>query len=862
MNYRIKPSLQYNDDPLIIKVNFYENIESELFKKKSWFFHKNDLKTIGVKLELIISNHYRSKKKDYTESFNINQTDFIYEINLYIDINHQQSFITLNKKANENSESKKIENITWMFQELFDKIPFDIAIYDNKLRYMNVSSNAIKNNEVRDWIIGKTDNDYFKHYKKDTSIGKNRTQLILHSKKTKKPVEFVEQILNKNGTISYAKKHIFPVFNSSKQITNYLGFSTDITESQNFKNTTSLILNSIEDVIFELNDNFIFTNAWAADESFLFLPKKEFIGKRLKSVLGSLGFFFENGIKEVLKTKETNILNYKHPTKEQYFQARISLIKQKEETIAKKVVVSVRDVSKEKEKDKLIEANKTFINKLINYSDDIIFLIDSNYNLIEHNLTFSTYFKKEVESINYNNISNYIKKEDKKKWINHLKMVLLKENFSESLISSFKTDSAALKIEFLFTPIMNHLNNVESILVIGRNITKHAEIEKILIESKDLAEQNMKMKEQFLFNMSHEIRTPLNSISGAIHLLEDNTIDPILLSYISVIKNSSNHLLHLLNDILDLSKIETGKIKIFNKKIDINTLIRDTVAAFEEDAKRKKNSIDIYSSIPKNVKTTTDIIRLRQILFNIIGNSIKFTQKGKIEIFIDLKKDDTLLEIIIKDTGIGIEKARLDKIFNGSATKSRSINSNEGAGLGLNISIRLAELLKGSISVDSELGKGSTFLISIPIKKTVTEIGKSNTGKLTSKHNQKFNSEKILIVEDHDFNRIFLSNLLKQRNLQIDTAKNGIQALDLVKINTYDLILMDLSMPKMDGFEATDKIRKLLNIKTPILAITAHTQKKVYYNCLKAGMNGLIKKPYNPTQLFSKIKQFMIKNTN
>lgn len=846
--------------PLMLKISIKDSVKRHLIKHKLWFIKNTDFIEISNELAAKIYL-FREQETDLFQNFQVEFNYTIYDISLHLDAKYKQAFINIHKKVVSDKLPDKNRNINWMFAELFDKIPFDIAIYDANLRYVNVSSNAIKNVDVRNWIIGKTDNDYFEHYKKDISIGKNRTKLILQTKKTKKPIEFIEKTVKQDSTILYAKKQVFPIFDSDGNITYYLGFSSDISAEENFKNTTSSILNSIEDIIFEVNEKFVFTNAWASDDALFFMPKQKFLGKRLKNVLGELGELFENTIKEVFESKELKIINYKHPLGDQYFQARISLIRHQDDVIVKKAVVSVRDVTKEKEKDKLIQSKKSVINKLVNHSEDIVFLIDGKFNLIEHNLIFAKFFNLGSKNKLDNNFYHYIiKKEDKFKWISSLKSLTLNPSSSIDLTLSYNIDGKVVKIEYVLTPILNHLAQLENILIIGRNITKYLELNNLLLDAKKFAEQNMKVKEQFLFNMSHEIRTPLNSINSAIHLLEDKTIDTNLLSYILIIKKSSNHLLRLLNDILDLSKLQTGKLRVASRKVNINALLDEILAAFDEDAKRKKNIITKFSAIPNNLYIISDEVRLRQMLFNIIGNSIKFTKNGKIDVSIALTQNDTQLEIRISDTGVGIEKNRLGKIFNGISAKSKTFNPNEGAGLGLNISYKLVELLKGYITVDSKVGEGSSFLICLPVLKANVSDYKKNTKALTLKNNLIFKGEKILIVEDHDFNRIFLANLLKSKMLDVDMACNGIQAIKLVKVKSYDLILMDLSMPKMDGFEATEKIRNVLNIQTPILAITAHTEKKVYYNCLKAGMNGLIKKPYDPAKLFSKIKYVINKN--
>ncbi len=847
--------------PIFIKHPYHKPFKKKLLEFKPWFKTDAELELVSELIQAQIEKRIQvSLQKEETTFFKIPIKNIDYSIQLLFDDQHQQCILNLSKRVSEksNTETSK-QHINWMFDQIFDKIPFDIAIYDDKLRYFNVSSSAIKNPEVRQWIIGKTDIEYCKHYQKNIAIGRSRTKLILQAKQTKAPVEFIEQNKLADGSMMYTKKNIFPVFNSKGKITNYLGFSNNVTAENIFKENITSILSSIEDVVFEINDRYIFTNAWASNDSNFIIPKHNFIGKRLNIVLGKLGKQFEHSIKEVIETGEIKTIDYKHPSKEVYFQSRISLIKQTLNHPEKKVVVSVRNTTSIVEKDKILHNNKSFLEAIINYSDDIIFSIDTNYNILSSNSAFHKTFQK-INSIDQHSFFNYIPLEEKEIWLNYFQKLKSKKTKETSVSFQNIHAESNIKIEYHLTPIKDSNNKLSSILILGRNITKLLELNFKLLQAKINAEEAMKMKEQFLFNMSHEIRTPLNSIAGALHLLEDNTTDTTLLSYIATIKNSSSHLLGLLNDILDLSKIKTGKIKIINNKLNINQLIHDTISTFSVEAKRKRITIDHISKIPDSIHIVTDEVRLRQVLFNIIGNSMKFTPKGKIEVYSKLTKTDTELEITIKDTGIGIEKNRLDKIFNGIVTKNRITNPNEGAGLGLNISMRLVELLKGSITVQSELGKGTAFTIKIPTKKVIVKQKETQESLKKLSISKQFNGERILVAEDHEFNRFFLTSLLKDKKLQVDAVGNGLQAITMIKKNKYDLILMDLSMPKMDGFKATEQIRNILHHTTPILAITAHTQRKVYNDCIKAGMNGVVKKPYNPVQLFSKIKSTIQKH--
>jgi len=403
-------------------------------------------------------------------------------------------------------------------------------------------------------------------------------------------------------------------------------------------------------------------------------------------------------------------------------------------------------------------------------------------------------------------------------------------------------------------------------LVFMRNAQKELQAKNIHIQfEKDKAEQGEKVKEQFLENMSHEIRTPMNSILGMTNILLKNKHLKAQEKYLDAIAQSSDNLMVILNDILDLSELEAGRIVLENKLFNLPDELKRVEDILKFKAKEKNISLkcEPMGELPEWI--IGDPTRLNQILINLIGNAIKFTEKGGVSVSVHLKKQDqqqVLLEFEINDTGIGISRDRLDAVFQSfTQADGKTTRHYGGTGLGLTISKQLVELQNGKISVTSQLGKGSRFIFELPY-----EIGNSPQEDEPEKALEypKLKGIRVLVAEDNEFNAMVLLEELNSsiEDCVVDIANNGVMALNNVIAREYDIILMDLLMPEMDGYEAAMAIRSLDSHKknTPVIAMTASTMKSDIKKCFEAGMDGFIPKPFETDELLKKIEQ-LIKNT-
>ncbi|MEZ4953867.1 MAG: tetratricopeptide repeat protein [Saprospiraceae bacterium] len=383
----------------------------------------------------------------------------------------------------------------------------------------------------------------------------------------------------------------------------------------------------------------------------------------------------------------------------------------------------------------------------------------------------------------------------------------------------------------------------------------------IIEEQKKKVEQSEKYKEQFLANMSHEIRTPMHAISGMVKILERNAHPPSQDIYLNAMRTSSDNLVVILNDVLDLSKIEAGKLDIENITIEPAMVMENVrqILNYKAEEKGLVLSCKIGEGVPQFVMG--DPTRLNQILINLAGNAIKFTEKGKVDIL--LEKENGHLKFSIKDTGIGISKNRIGNIFGAFQQANDSISRHYGGtGLGLSISKQLVELQNGKIWVESEENQGSTFFVELPLVAAAADAIDQNliTGDKLKTMAASLKGIRILLAEDNEFNQMIAQDDLSYyiEEVKIDSVKNGALAVEKFKTGDYDLILMDVQMPEMNGFEAARMIREIEEKEgkgnaIPIIAMTASLLKSEVDNCYAAGMDNYIPKPYKAEELIGPI---------
>ncbi|WP_141735030.1 PAS domain S-box protein [Oligoflexus tunisiensis] len=413
-------------------------------------------------------------------------------------------------------------------------------------------------------------------------------------------------------------------------------------------------------------------------------------------------------------------------------------------------------------------------------------------------------------------------------------------------------------------PVITNAGKIPLVGVVALETTELKNMSEELRKAVEAAESASRSKSQFLANMSHEIRTPLNAILGFSELITDEQLSSLQRQrYITSIQRNAQSLAHLIDDILDLSKVEAGRLIIQKDVTSLRELLDEVVSLFEERAREKDIRIEVQTAENLPERILIDSNRLRQILSNIVGNAIKFTDHGSVSLIVRVLEPgsdkDVKIEFVIRDTGVGISEEQQARIFQpftqADASTSRRYG---GTGLGLVLSRHLAQLLGGGLYLlESRPGCGSVFSIQIvgEVPSGDTEVHALEPSRPPKTDRVRLNGLNILVAEDAPDNQLYLQCVLHNAGIELDIAENGNEVLRKIHEKAYDIILMDMQMPFMDGYETTSELRSL-GWRMPIIALTAHAMKEDRERCLKIGCNEYLSKPIKPSQLLATIAQF------
>ena len=431
---------------------------------------------------------------------------------------------------------------------------------------------------------------------------------------------------------------------------------------------------------------------------------------------------------------------------------------------------------------------------------------------------------------------------------------LLKEKFWNDEIRMKKRDGSEFDAFVSISWI--HMFNLEYLVYRIRDISEDNAAKAELIKAKEDAEAAAKAKAEFLATMSHEIRTPMNGVIGMTELLGDTPLNEEQKNFVNTIQISGKNLLTIINDILDFSKAESGKIELEEAPFDLEQTM-DEIMDLVAPSANKKN-IELKKTINKGVPKSVvgDSTRLKQIVLNLMGNAVKFTHEGSVELAVRKRSSQEgmlNLEFAIIDTGIGIPSEKMDFLFESfSKVDSSTTRKYGGTGLGLAISKKLIELMGGKVMVSSEDGKGSKFTFNVHLDSVQQEIVPENIEVSETEEESLLSTLNVLVAEDNLINQQVIKLLLQKKGVNVTIANNGLEVLNLVNSDLFDLILMDIQMPEMDGLEATERLLTddQYGSRVPdIIAMTANAMDQDRRNCEQAGMKGFISKPINVEEL-------------
>ena len=426
---------------------------------------------------------------------------------------------------------------------------------------------------------------------------------------------------------------------------------------------------------------------------------------------------------------------------------------------------------------------------------------------------------------------------------------------------TIKRDDSDIAIEVWARPIYNSKKEIIYAVATFNKIDNVLEKQKQILSEKDQAIEDSESNRNFLANMSHEIRTPLNSIVGFTKLLKDKPTPELGTEYLEAIDIASNSLLHIVNEVLDFSKLEAGQMAVYSETFSPRKVIEDLKFIFAHELQLKNISLKIKISKDVPFYLNGDVQKISQILRNLIGNAIKFTSGGQIGVEMSgefITEDYYKIECIVSDSGIGISAERMESIFHAYIQENELTTAKYGGtGLGLAISRKLAVLMKGDVKCKSEIGKGSEFIVTALLKKSDEVFNEEN--QIKSIDTESLKDMRVLLAEDNPMNVLLCKNVLSKLNIVPDVVENGQEALNAVQQKTFDLVIMDLQMPVMDGMEATSKIRNLDSSigQVPIIALTAHASNEYKKECLEKGFNDFLSKPFKSDELFKVMKNLM-----
>lgn len=495
-----------------------------------------------------------------------------------------------------------------------------------------------------------------------------------------------------------------------------------------------------------------------------------------------------------------------------------------------------------------------FYKSVVEDGSDIIFIVDYQGIILYHNHSVKETLGYKTGSLVGKNFFDYLPP---------TLLPFFKKEFNKSTKRAFNKS-----IEFQFICKDKSYKYLEFNSV---NLKQKEGIDGLILDCRDISQRKkdaeellraQKAKEQFLANISHEIRTPINGISGMAALLNQNPTREERQTYLNAIKSAADNLKVIINDILDLASIESGKLQFEKIGFNLNDLLHSLIDTFGVQASEKGIELSYTLEKEANKVFIGDPVRLNQILINLISNAIKFTHAGYIRVSVKAEKIKGKiyrLRFDISDTGIGIPNDKLQTIFESFSQADASVTRKYGGtGLGLTIVKQLVELQDGIIRVKSKENEGSTFSFTITYQLGKTEFF-DETKLYKPKNNSQLKNASVLLVEDNDINRLYASSILKMWGCHFETAENGVVALEKIRNNDFDVVLMDIQMPVMDGFETTKAIRQgdPKKSKVPIIALTANATQKDFENCITAGMNDCITKPFTQEDLFQALTKYL-----
>lgn len=772
------------------------------------------------------------------------------------------------------SSEKKLIESELRIKNFLEALPVGVFIVDaeGKPNYINTKAEEMFGGGLNPEANSMELRDIYVSYRAGTDQIYPLEELpILRALKGEKNVHVDDLEIQQNGSRLPLRINASPIVDSSGKIIFAISVIEDITEIKKserallqanaeleniFKNApTGIVLIDAEGKIIQWNRQAEFIFGWKSNEVFgiplyQVIFRKDFITKNAANIHQ---FFETSGNGTENRTME--VPSRKKDDTTLYIGINVAPTNIQEEIFYIIFIVDISERRKTEEQLKTATAQLNEAQRVANVGSWEIDVINNKIVRSDELCRIYGLSREELDQVNYD--SRQIHPEDKER----VETVLANaRKYHEPFSVFFRLIRPDGEERVIHTKGNVYTNNKkEAIRIVGtsQDVTDAKKSEQELVKAKQIAEQALVLKESFLANMSHEIRTPMNAIIGFTDILIKRDLKPQEKEYVQIIKNSGENLLRIINDILDISKIEADMIVFEEHPLSIQEIFKSLQIMLSQKALEKDLGL-FYISDPDIPEVLLgDPTRITQILINLTGNAIKFTKTGHVEIVAKMLKDErerVLIQFVVKDTGIGIAENKLNTIFERfQQAEAHTTRNYGGTGLGLSIARQLVELQGGEMSINSELNRGTQVIFTLPFKKTKELYSPKNEEMEGNFDPKALQGLKILLAEDNPINVKLVLSLCTDYEIAVEVAENGKIAVEKIKENYYDLILMDMEMPEMNGYEATAIIRDELKNKVPIIAMTAHAMAGEKEKCFKLGMYDYISKPINANLLFEKI---------
>lgn len=636
---------------------------------------------------------------------------------------------------------RKLREQRSFYEDILNKIPAELAVFDKEHRYLFVNPVSIGNINVREWVIGRTNEEYFRLRGKDMKVAALRKEAFSKAVNERKEQQWEERLIDKDGSVKYYLRKLYPVADEQDNIKTVIGYGLDITERKQFEQQ---------------------------------IQRSE---KRYR-----------------------DLFNYSQ------------------------AIICTHDLE-----GRLISINPSLI-RLLHYSEE---------EMLGHS------------------IGEFVPEEDKPHFKTRYIDLILAEGKAEGVFCVLNREGD--KLYLLYQNYKLDEPGAEPYIIsFAQDITERVQAERALKLAKQMTEETARAKEAFLANMSHEIRTPMNGILGIASLLGKTSMDEQQRKYLRLIQESANNLLVIVNDVLDLEKIIAGKLEFEHTAFSLKERVEMCIQSFTFKAEEKGLAVQYQNDVPDDHLMGGDPYRLSQILNNLLSNAIKFTEEGVVTVSTHVKQQKMSrmwVEFKVTDSGIGIAPERLNDIFEPFVQANNAISRKYGGtGLGLSICRELIQLMGGKLEVISEENKGTTFKFILPFE--ISSVKPKNVEVSNEINYNSLGPRRVLLAEDVELNQYLARHIMESWGFEVSVANNGREALAMVEEDDFDLVLMDIQMPEMDGMEATRQIRALPDSKksqVTIVALTANALKGDSEKYISIGMNDYLAKPFDEEKLFTVI---------